>query len=169
MKNQKLFSLFKGIISCLVLSMFFLNLCAQELTLSEGGMMKNNYEKLKEMFSEMTVKKDASLIPKYYHPDFLLYSNGKTMDFNEMVRIHEDIYKTEIQYKIDYDEDTSLEQNDKVAVRMYITTSRPEEAEKELEVMLIAQYLNGKIYRIWELTYPDWSQDKNFQESFDKL
>tara|TARA_R110002110_G_scaffold382834_1_gene594068 strand:- start:368 stop:787 length:420 start_codon:yes stop_codon:yes gene_type:complete len=139
------------------------------MNLTEGSIMKNNYEQLKEMFTEMVVKKNASLIPKYYHPDFLLYSNGKIMDFDEMVRMHEDIYKTEIQYKVEYDEDISLEQDDKVAVRMYITTSRPDDAEKELELMLIAQYLDGKIYRVWELTFPDWSQDKKFQESLDKL
>ena len=32
-------------------------------------------EKLKEMFSEMVVKKNISLIPTYYHPDFILYTN----------------------------------------------------------------------------------------------
>ena len=169
MRNQNFFYFLKSIASFLLLAIFCFNLYAQDINLTEGSIMKNNYGQLKEMFTEMVVKKNASLIPKYYHPDFLLYSNGKTMDFDEMVRMHEDIYKTEIQYKVEYDEDTSLEQGDKIAVRMYITTSRPEEAKKELELMLIAQYLDGKIYRVWELTFPDWSQDKKFQESLDKL
>ena len=32
-------------------------------------------EILKEMFSEMVEKKNASLIPQYYHESFQLYAN----------------------------------------------------------------------------------------------
>jgi len=33
----------------------------------------------------------------------------------------------------------------------------------KFEVMLIAQYKDNKIFRIWEVTSPDWTQMKEFQ------
>jgi hypothetical protein len=40
----------------------------------------------------------------------------------------------------------------------YSDLQRPSEPAKKIEVILIAEYKDGKIYRLWELTYPDWSQ-----------
>lgn len=125
---------------------------------------EDNVAKLKEMFSLMVEKKDASLIPAYYHKDFLLYSNGITMDYQELLDSHVEIYQTAIQYKVAYDEQTLLQEGDKVAGRVFITTSRPDEKPKEIEVMLIAQYKEGKLYRVWELTWPDWSKMPAFQD-----
>jgi len=112
---------------------------------------------LKEMFSKMVIKKNASLIPQYYHEDFLLYTNDQKQDYNQFLKSHEDYYKTPIQYEVEYHEETLLEQGNKVAGRIWITTSRPNESPKKIEVMLIAEYKNEKLYRVWELTYPDWS------------
>lgn len=124
----------------------------------------DNIAKLKEMFSQMVEQKNASLIPKYYHMDFLLYSNGKTMDYQQLLDSHVELYKTSIQYRIAYDEDTLLQEKDKVAGRVFITTQRSEEEPKEIEVILIVEYKDGKIYRVWELTWPDWSQMKAFED-----
>lgn len=86
------------------------------------------------------------------------------MDFQEIVNLHEKIYQTNIQYKIDYDEKTMIEEKSKVSVRMFITTSKPKEPAKELELILIASYKENKLYRVWELTFPDWSQDAKFKD-----
>ncbi len=115
------------------------------------------------MFHEMVEKKDVSLIPVYYHPDFLMYTNGKVMDYDEMLRSHREIYATPITYSIRFDADTMLEQGDKVASRVYITTCKPGETPHEIEVILIAQYKDDKIFRVWELTFPDWTSMSAFQ------
>lgn len=120
-------------------------------------------EKLKEMFEKMTVKKDASLIPFYYHKDFVIYVNHQQMHFDAYLKFHEDIYQTPIQYEIAYDEESFLEQGEKVAGRLWVTTCLPSEAPKEIEVIFIALFKDHKIYRIWELTYPDWSKMPEFQ------
>ena len=114
--------------------------------------------KLKEMFEKMVIKKDASLIPFYYHQDFLLYTNEQVTDYNAFLKSHQEYYKTSIQYEVEYDEETLLEENEKVAGRIWITTSRSNETPKKIEVILIAQFKDNKIYRLWELTYPDWSK-----------
>ena len=119
---------------------------------------------LKEMFTKVTIEKNDKAIPLYYHPDFELFSNGKTMNFRKFLQEHQAIYKTPIQYKIRYDEATLLEQGNKVAGRLFITTKRPNEAAREIEVILIAEYKQDKLYRLWELTYPDWSKMKAFQD-----
>jgi hypothetical protein len=112
---------------------------------------------LKEMFNEMVVKKDPSLIPKYYHPDFLLFTNEETMDYEAFLKSHQKFYSTPIQYEVEYDEKTFLEQGDKLAGRMWITTKRPKESATKIEVILIIQFKEQQLYRLWELTYPDWS------------
>ncbi len=118
---------------------------------------------LKEMFETVVLKKNASLIPKYYHEEFLLYTNGQEMNYISFLESHYSYFKTPISYEIDFDENTILEQNERLACRVWITTKMPEEAAKKIEVILIAEYKDDKLYRLWELTYPDWSQLPAFQ------
>ena len=49
---------------------------------------------LKEMFSEMVLQKEASLIPKYYHKGFLLYTNGQEMNYESFLESHKTYYQT---------------------------------------------------------------------------
>lgn len=119
---------------------------------------------LKEMFAEVALAKNDKAIPKYYDKDFELYSNGKMIRLNEYLHLHESIYKTPIQYKIRYDDTTLVEQGNRVAARLFITTKNPNENAHEIEVILIAEYKKDKLYRLWELTYPDWSKMKSFEK-----
>ena len=114
------------------------------------------------MFSEMVEHKDASLIPKYYHEAFELYANGETQDYNYFLNFHENIYNTDIQYQVSYDENSFVEQANKIAARVFFIISKPGEPTKELEVILIAQFKGDKFFRIWELCYPDWSKMPEF-------
>lgn len=120
--------------------------------------------KLKEMFERMVVQKDASLIPFYYHKEFLLYTNDQVTDYDAFLASHIQYYQTPIQYQVEYDEEAWVESGHKVAGRVFITTSRPNEMPKRIEVILIVQFQNGQIDRLWELTYPDWSALPAFQE-----
>lgn len=119
--------------------------------------------KLIEMFQRVVIQKNASLIPEYYHRDFLLYTNGRKMDYDAFLAFHEEAYATSIQYAVEYDEETFVEQRDKIAARIWITVSRSGEIPKKLEIILIVTYREGKIYRMWKLTYPDWSQLSAFK------
>ena len=47
---------------------------------------------LKEMFNEMVLKKNASLIPKYYHREFILYTNNVVIDYQAFLDSHIDYY-----------------------------------------------------------------------------
>lgn len=116
------------------------------------------------MFSEMVVKKDASLIPFYYHPQFLLYTNGQVTSYDEFLTSHQEYYATQRTYSVECDEDTLLEQGEKVAGRIWITVSVPGESPKKIEVVLVALYKEEKLYRLWELTYPDWSKLPGFEQ-----
>lgn len=120
---------------------------------------------LKEMFDKVTVDKNDNAIPLYYDKSFKLYSNGKNMTYDAFLQMHKNIYKTSIQYKIRYDDETFIEQGNKVAGRLFITTKKPNEPAQEIEVILIAEYNHNKLYRLWELTYPDWSKMKAFQKN----
>lgn len=123
----------------------------------------DNVQSLKMMFDKMVVKKNISLMSRYYDPQFKLYSNGKAMNYQEFYQGHEKIYKTPIQYKIKFDNDTVIENGDKIAARVFIITKMPGQKTTEIEVILIARYRKNKIYRLWELTYPNWTKLKSFK------
>lgn len=122
-------------------------------------------QKLKEMFSEMVIPKNAELIGHYYHPELLLYTNEQIISYDEFVTTHQRYYATAIQYEVAYDEEAWVEQHEGVAARLWITTTRPGESPKKIELVLIAKFKEDKIYRLWELTYPDWSALPAFQPS----
>jgi hypothetical protein len=52
---------------------------------------------------------------------------------------------------------TKTPQPDKVAGRVWITTSRPGESPTRIEVVLIAAFTDGRISRVWETTWPSWN------------
>lgn len=147
---------------------FFIFICALQLLLitkaAFAGQPSHYIFLLKEMFTKVTLEKNAKAIPLYYSEDFKLYSNGRTINFNEFLEQHQKIYQTPIQYKLRYDEETLIEQGNKIAGRLFITTKKPNELAREIEVILIAEYKNDKLYRLCELTYPDWSKMKAFKK-----
>ena len=113
---------------------------------------------LREMFERMVVAKDATLIGHYYHPDFQLVTNGHSEGYDEFAAAHEAVYATSIAYRVSYDEDAWVQEEGRVAGRLWITTERPDEPATKIEVVLIATFVDGRIHRLWELTWPDWSQ-----------
>ncbi len=123
-------------------------------------------EQLKEMFEEMTIKKNASLIPHYYHPELLLFTNGYSINYPDFLASHIAYYATPIRYVVQYDDETFVEHGEKVAGRMWISTQKsPDAPIHQMEIMLVVMYKKGKIYRLWELTYPDWSKLDEFKQT----
>lgn len=122
-------------------------------------------EKLKKMFLEVTIQKDASRIPIYYHPDFVLFANGQVTNYQEFLSSHQEYFLSAKQYEIEYDEETFLEQGDKLAGSIWITVSVPGQSPNKIELVFIAKYKDGKIFRLWETTSPDWSKLPEFQSS----
>ena len=121
---------------------------------------------LREMFDQMVLGKDAALIERYYHPDFQLTTNGLVQDFASSAAGHRAVYATEICYAVEYDDDAWVTTDDRVAGRVWITTSRPGEAPTKIEVVLVATVVGGRFHRLWELTWPDWSRLRAF-DSYD--
>lgn len=67
-----------------------------------------------------------------------------------------------------YDDDAWVQTADRVAGRLWITTERPDTKATEMEIVLIATFLDGRIHRIWEVTWPDWSALPEF-ENYESL
>jgi hypothetical protein len=112
---------------------------------------------LREMFEQMVEKKDPTAIDRFYDPSFVMFSNGITQDFEAFATSHRNLYATPIRYSVEYDEQAWVETTDKVAARVWITTSRPGESPTRIEVVLIAAFNDGRITRIWETTWPSWN------------
>lgn len=117
----------------------------------------------KEMLQNVVVNKDASLIYKYFHEDFMMHSNGISLNFHDFFFLHEKLYATNISYTIAYDEPALFEQEGKIAGRVLGTVAIPGLPLQKIEVVLISHYLDDKLYRIWTLTHPDWSRMGAFQ------
>lgn len=118
---------------------------------------------LREMFEKMVVRKDIGAIDRFYDPSFVMYSNGVTQNFDEYAASHRTVYDTPISYTIEYDEEAWVETSDKVAGRVWITTSLPGESPTRIEVVLIAAYKEGRITRVWETTWPSWNDLPAFE------
>lgn len=127
---------------------------AQSTPLTEE---EKNIKIFKEMFSEFAEKRDMSKIDHYYSNDFLLDSNHKIYDYPVYKKQQTDIFKTLKNLKvINYDD--LFAKNDKVVSRMTIELTNKDSKVDTYYVILIAQLKNNKIYRIWEVTYPSWSE-----------
>lgn len=118
---------------------------------------------LRQMFQQMVEKKDPAAIDRFYHPSFVMFSNGVTQDFEAFAASHRTIYATPISYSAEYDQQAWVESPDKVAGRVWITTSRPGESSTRVEVVLIAAFTDGRIRRVWKTTWPSWNTLPAFQ------
>ena len=111
-------------------------------------------QRLVEMFNEVVVKKNASLIQHYFHPGFVLVTNGQRQALALFLRRHEIDYATSVSYDVHFDEHAWVEGAAAVGARCWLTVRRPGRATEVLEIVLIARYVNGRIHRIWELCRP---------------
>ena len=111
---------------------------------------------LREMFEQMVVAKNGELIEHFYDPDFVMYSDGLRQSFTEFRDSHLKLYATPLTYVSSTTSRPGLETSDRVAGRVWITTSRPGEEPTRIELVLIAAYRDGRILRVWETTWPSW-------------
>ena len=117
---------------------------------------------IKEMFTQMVVVKNPAAIAQFYAPDFVMYSNGVTQEYEAFARSHEDVYASDITYSVEYDESAWVQSPGRVAGRVWITTQLPNEPATRIEVILIAVIVDGRITRVWETTWPNWADLKAF-------
>jgi hypothetical protein len=116
------------------------------------------------MFEQMVIAKDPEAISRYYHPDFVMYSDGLSQNYAEFEASHRGVYATPISYDITYDDEAWVETDDRVAARAWITTTRPGEAPTRIEIVLIATFVDGRIHRVWETTWPSWRSVEAFAD-----
>ena len=57
-------------------------------------------EQLKKMFAEMVVPKKVDLIPVFYHPELLLYTNEQVTNYQAFYDSHVKYYASEITYQV---------------------------------------------------------------------
>lgn len=119
--------------------------------------------RLREMFTRMVEAKDVSLVDEFFDPDFALTTNGQTQDLAQFRAGHERVYPTAITYRVEYDETCWVESGDRLAARVWITTQRPGEEPHRIEVVLVARYRAGRVLRLHELTWPDWTRLAEFE------
>ena len=133
-----------------------------------GNMVRMTIAALKSMFSEMVEAKNIDLVGQFFDPCFVMYSNGIRQEFAEFTAEHRKVYATDVTYQVEYDEQAWVSEIDntgtgRLAGRVWIITTMPDQAPERLEVILIAAYVHGRISTLWELTYPNWADLKAFE------
>ncbi|WP_369252846.1 hypothetical protein [Geodermatophilus amargosae] len=110
------------------------------------------------MFTHMVEAKDIAQVDTFYDPGFRLTTNGVTQELPAFRAGHERVCSTAIRYAVTYDEDAWVEQDDRLAGRLWISITRPGEPPRPIEVVFGAQFRGDRILRPWEPTWPDWSR-----------
>jgi hypothetical protein len=95
---------------------------------------------LRQMFEQMVEKKDSAAIDRFYDPSFGDVLQRHHPGFRRIRREPPHLYATPICYSVEYDEQAWVETTDRVAGRVWITTSRPGESPTRIEVVLIAAF-----------------------------
>ncbi len=135
------------------------------LILGHDWRMGQHYDLLKEMFDRMVVPRNAALIEVYYHPDFRMQTNQIEQGYEDFRADHQKYYAQDSgkSYRVEYDDETVVEDANGVACRVWITTQQGAGDPTRIEVVLIAKYRDGQIHRLWELTLPNWSTLDGFK------
>jgi ketosteroid isomerase-like protein len=135
------------------LPFFCSSACAFDRQISHEN---QNVAIVKNMFHEFAEKKDISKLDQYYSKNFVLESNGQHFSYKQYKDLEGGIYKTLKSLKVTHYYDIFASQN-KVAARMSIKLVLKNGKQHEFQVMMIALIKNHKIAKLWELTYPAWS------------
>ena len=120
--------------------------------------------RLQQMFDEMVIAKDISRVEDFYHRDFWMSTNQVEQNLAEFIEDHRRYYSDpDLRYFVEFDDDSVVETPNGVSARLWITTGRSHTEMTRIEVLLIAKFVDDKIHRIWELTFPNWAHMKEFE------
>ena len=118
---------------------------------------------LVEMFDRMVVAKDKAAIPRYYDPEFVMVSNGITAGVRGVPTATRRC--TTPRSRMRWSTTTSPGSRPTTGSRSASGSPRPDRASlpRRLELVLIAAYREGRILRVWELTWPNWADLPAFE------
>lgn len=116
----------------------------------------NNVNLVKKMFSDFAEKRDINTLDQYYSKTFVLISNHKNYDYSVYKRQQRDIFqKLKSLQVLSYDD--IFAKDNKVVSRMTIRLIMKNGDAHTFYVIFIALIHDKKIVRLWEITYPSWS------------
>lgn len=144
-----------------IFSLFFVNISvamSRAPQVPEQQTDQKNISIVKQMFTEVSEKRDLSKFDDFYARDFLLVSNNKKYGYEVYKKQQQDIFKKLASLKVLSYEDI-FAANDKVVSRMSIKLNMKDGVTHTFYLIAIFRLKNDKIDRIWEITYPTW-EDK---------
>jgi hypothetical protein len=112
-------------------------------------------QRLLQMFSEVVIEKNASLIQSHFHPGFILEANGRRQGLPIFLRRRELDYATAVSYEVQFDDRAWIEAADAVGARLWLTVRKPGATANVLELLLLATYRGDRIYRMWQSAWPE--------------
>ncbi|WP_246007758.1 nuclear transport factor 2 family protein [Gordonia oryzae] len=117
------------------------------------------------MFTRMVEAKNISMVDKYYDRDFILVANGQTQDYDAFHAGHAHVCSTPITYAGRYDDEDGSTTPITLPGVSGSRRKRPDKTAADIEVMFVATSRGRRIHRLWELTWPDRSSMKAFDNN----
>jgi predicted ester cyclase len=131
------------------------NLQAQTSETTGPLMQENaNIELIRAVFSSAE-QLDPHAVDHQFTDDFEMFSNDVHWDLQTYKQYHVESYENRKQIQVDILD--IFGQADRVAGRVSITLMDLQDNKREFQVMFIAQIKDGRVFRLWELTYPHWN------------
>lgn len=120
---------------------------------SSESIEERNIQLVRDMF-DSAIRMDADAIDHQLSREFEMVSNDVTWDFQTYKDFHVETYKHRRGIEITIAD--IFCKGDRVAARVEIRLLEADGSAKDLQVMLIVQIKDDRIYRLWELTFPHW-------------
>lgn len=111
-------------------------------------------QRLVEIFNEVVLKKDASQIQRYFHPGFVLKTNGQRQALATFLRRRELEYSRSMTFEVNIDEQAWVDAETAVGARLWLTVRAPGKHPEVHEIVLLARFVDERIHRMWELCMP---------------
>lgn len=120
---------------------------------------QKNKDIVLNMFRDLTEKMDIDALNNYFSKDFMLYSNQANMDYGLLKKQLQDAFRVHRSIKVKQPINDIVAKDDRVIMHFTLIATDKAGYQKEIETMAIFQIQDGKIVRLWELTYPEWDTE----------
>jgi hypothetical protein len=110
---------------------------------------------LAELLGRVVAGHDDTAMDEYLHPEFRLWCNGTAHDRASFAGRVATALAGNLGYAIDVDDQAWVTGADRVAARIWVSSTPSAAEPSDTEVLLIATVRDGRFDRAWVLAWPD--------------
>jgi hypothetical protein len=113
---------------------------------------------LVSLIDRVVADHDPDALDDHLHPQFQLWCNGSSYDLETFRLRIATALAGNLGYAVDYDDRAWVSRPDRVAGRLWISSTPSDADPTDSEVLLLATVRDGRFDRAWLLAWPDRPQ-----------